>query len=358
MIGLFIIAAAATLVLARSFFMPVILAFLLSLVFSPIRRFLARKGVPPGITAAVVVIGLLVALVVGLLSLSAPVREYAQDAPTIIRDVERKMRVLSSAVETVTEASEEVEKLTEGGGGGGEQPERVVVDRPGVLAQVATSAPYMLAQTALTLVLLFFLISSGDMFYEKIVHAIPRFSDKRRAIEIAYDIEKKISRYFLTISVINAGLGVAIGTALYFLGMPNPVLFGVLAFALNFVPYLGALTGVALTAVIGIVTFDTLAQAAFVAFVYFAFTSLEGQFITPYAVGRSLKLNPVVVFIAVAFWGWAWSVIGMVIAVPVLITLRAFSERIPQMNGLGLFLAGRHVEVQHDEDDRGSSRAA
>ena len=370
--GLFLIAAGATLVLARSFFMPVILAFLLSLTFSPIRRVLSRRGVTPGVSAACLVIGLVVLLLVGLVTLSAPVRDYADNAPQIIGEVERKLSAFRPAVETVTEASEKVEELASGGGGeeeasntsppgvlppgaagGGDsqgpeegEPERVVVDQPSMLSDIAMSAPYLLAQVALTLVLLFFLLASGDMFYEKIVHAVPRFSDKRRAVSIAYDIEKKISRYFLTITMINAGLGVSIGFAMFLMGMPNPALFGVVAFVLNYIPYLGAVTGVALAFMVGLVALDTAFQALLVALIYFGLTSLEGQFVTPYAVGRSLKLNPVVVFVAVAFWGWAWSVIGMVIAVPVLITLRAFSEHIPAMQNFGSFLSGRHVELE------------
>ena len=202
-----------------------------------------------------------------------------------------------------------------------------------------------MAQILLTLVMLFFLIASGDMFYEKIVAVNPTFRDKRRAIEIVYDIERKISRYFLTITIINAGLGLCVGVALGLIGMPNAPLFGAMAFVLNFIPFVGAIGGVIITLAIGIVNFDTIGTAVLAAGSYLALTSLEGQLITPYAVGRSLKLNPVAVFLAVAFWGWAWSVAGMVIAVPVLIVIRAFSEKFEVLGPVGLFLSGRGVEA-------------
>lgn len=345
--GLFLLAAGAAVVAARGFLMPVILAFLLKLTFSPVRRWLTRRGLPPGLVAAGITLGLVLLVAAAVVGLSGPIQTYAADAPAIMRDIEWKLRDLSSAVEQVAEASVEVENLAVGS----DEAERVIVDGPGLLERIALGTPYLLAQLVLMLALLFFLLSSDDMFYRKIVQASPTFRDKRRSLQIAYDIERKISRYFLTITVINAGLGIAIGLALAMIGMPNPVLFGVMAFVFNFVPFVGAVAGVALTAAIGLVTFDHASTALLAALVYLVLTSIEGQFITPYAVGRSLKLNPVVVFLAVAFWGWAWSVIGMIIAVPVLIALRAFSEHVPALNGLGLFLSGRDGPAEEEEAD-------
>jgi predicted PurR-regulated permease PerM len=337
-IGLFLLAAVAALVLARTFLMPVMLAFLLSLTFSPVRRTLGRAGVPAWAVAALVTLGLVGGIVAALVALSTPVRTYIADAPAILREVEWKLRDVSSALESVSKASEEVERVAAGSDPA--QP-RVAVDQPGAFQRAAWSTPYVVAQFVLTLALLFFLISSGDLFYEKLVKASPTFRDKRRAIGIAYDIERKISRYFLTIATINAGLGIAIGVTLWLLGMPNPAVFGAMAFLFNFVPYLGAILGTAITLAIGLVTYDHAGSAALAAAAYLTLTTIEGQLITPYAVGRSLKLNPVVVFAAVAFWGWAWSVIGMIIAVPMLIALRAFCEHVPALAGLGIFLSGR-----------------
>jgi predicted PurR-regulated permease PerM len=340
--GLFVIAVGVIIVLARSFLMPLVLAFLLSLTFSPVRRWCERRRVPDGVSAAVIVIGLLAVCAAALGSLSGPLQNYAENAPTIMRDVEVKLRGISDLVDQVSEASDKVEELA----GSGDQAAQLKVDTgPGLLTQAAITVPYVIAQLLLTLVMLFFLIASGDMFYEKIVAVNPTFRDKRRAIGIVYDIERKISRYFLTITTINAGLGLAVGLAFWFMGMPNPVLFGAMAFALNFIPFLGAIAGVLISFAIGIVTFDTVGAAIVPAIVYFSLTSIEAQFVTPFAVGRSLKLNPVAVFVAVAFWGWAWSAVGMFIAVPILIVVRAFSEKVEGLNGLGIFLSGRGDDI-------------
>jgi predicted PurR-regulated permease PerM len=202
-----------------------------------------------------------------------------------------------------------------------------------------------LAQIAFVLVLLFFLIASGDMFYEKLVHVLPTLTDKRRALKIAFDIEQRLARYFSTVALINATLGVAVGLAMSVMGMPSPVLLGLIAFLLNFIPFVGSIIGVGLVTVIGIVALREVWMALTAGSIYLALTAIEGQLITPYFVGRSLKLNTVVVFLSVAIWAWLWSAVGMFIAVPALVVIRVFSEHIPALEPLGDFLSARGVET-------------
>lgn len=357
--ALFILAVvvlATALVVARNFLMPVFLSFLLALTFSPIRRFLQRSGIPAPLTAAGLVLSLVIALFLLVTALSEPVRTYSEDSARIASTVERKLRGVSETIEKVTDASKEVEDIADGE----EDPEvtKVAIEEPGILARVAANAPIIAGQAIFSLALLYFLTASGDLFYAKVVEASPTFRDKRRAIEIMREIEKRISRYFLTITTINAGLGVAIGLALWWVGMPNPLLFGVMAFLLNFIPYLGAIAGVAITFAIGIVSFDTVGQAFLAAGLYFGLTTFEGQFITPWTVGKRLSANPVVVFIAVAFWGWAWSFIGMFIAVPLLIVTMVIAEHVRGMEGLAIFLSGERQKDEDPPDDEAPAKAA
>ena len=347
-IGTFLILAAAAFIYAKAVLMPVVLAFLLAITFSPVRRALEKVRVPNGIAAALITLGLLGGLVGAFAGVSAPLGDYVANAPEYLKDAETKLRSVSETVEKVTKVGEQVEFAAEQEAA--QEVQTVEVKQPGFAARVMEIAPVILAQIVLTLALLFFVLASGDMFYEKIVHSIGRFKDKRRAVRIIRDIETKLSRYFFTITVINAGLGVAIALAMWALGMPHPYLFGLFAFVFNFVPYIGAVLGVAVATVIGIVTYDQVGQAFVAGGAYLALTSFEGQFVTPYAVGRSLKLNTVVVFVAVAFWGWMWSVIGMIVAMPILIALRAFAEHIPKLYSLGDFLSGRHEEIQTAKD--------
>ena len=348
-IGIFVILAVSALAYAKVFLTPIILAFVLALVFSPLRRALERLRVPAGGAAFLIMLALVSVLgVLGML-LSQPVREWTADAPAIGAELEDRIRSIRRSMTGDDEGAsltEVVEKVTEAAAPteGDAAVTEVVVKDDNLLSTLAAQAPATAVQMVLTLALLFFVLASGDMFYEKLVHVLPRLADKRRAVRIAREMERKISRYLHTITAINAGLGLSVGLAMWALGMPDPLLSGVTAFLLNYVPYVGAMIGAGLTLVVGLMTFETTGAAIAPAIAYYALTSIEGQFVTPFTVGRNLKLNAVVVFIAVAFWAWLWSVVGMLIAVPILVALRVLCEHIPALEPLGDFLSARGEE--------------
>ncbi|OWU69920.1 hypothetical protein ATO3_21805 [Marinibacterium profundimaris] len=347
MIGIFLIMLVGSAAYARSFLMPVVLAVLLQLVFAPVRRKLARWGIAPGIAAGLIVTTLLSLLLAGAISLSGPVKTWVDRAPMIGFEIREKMDDLREVTEGVQKAAQQVDEITSPR----EQEEepgvqRVRVEEDTGLLAYALSLPWVIAQIVFTLILMFFLLASGDMFYEKLVYVLPTFRDKRQAIQIAYDIERKLSRYLFTITLINACLGMSIGLAMYWFGMPNPILFGVLGFLLNFIPYLGAIIGVGVATMVAFVSLDLAQEALLVGGVYFALTSIEGQFATPYFVGRNLRLNTVVVFLSVTFFAWLWSVVGMLVATPLLVALRTFCEHIPALQGVGHFLSARGDETE------------
>ena len=201
--------------------------------------------------------------------------------------------------------------------------------------------------------LLLFLLSSGDLFYAKIVRAMPTFSDKKKALGIALDIERELSRYLGTIALINAGLGICVGLALWAIGIPNPILWGVLAGVLNFIPYIGSLIGVALVGTIALGTMPTLSHAALAPLAYFALTTIEGQFVTPVLVGRRLALNPVTLFLGIAFWGWLWGVIGMLFAVPLMVAVKIFCSHIDGLATISDFLSTENTD---DDGDAGGDK--
>ncbi len=356
LIGIFLLLLIAGLAYARAFLMPVALAFMLTLVFSPMRRFLERAGVASSLAALLIVGTLVAALGAGALMLSGPASDWIQSAPEIGRELNFKLRELRDAAEGVRQAAEQVDKIAAGGNETPATDPEVVVRQPGVTTALAASAPAVAAQVLLTLVLLFFTLASGDMIYEKIVYVLPTFRDKRLAMRIAHDIERRVSRYLFTITVINAWLGIAIGIAMWWLGMPEPALFGVVAFVLNFIPYVGAILGIALATVIALVSLPNAAQSLAAGGAYLALTSIEGQLITPYWVGRSLQLNTVVVFLSVTLWAWLWSVVGMIVATPLLVSFRVLCEHIPALHGVGHFLSARGAE--QDERNGAAERDA
>ncbi|SDY11303.1 AI-2E family transporter [Citreimonas salinaria] len=354
-VGIFLMLFVAGLAYARAFLMPVVLALLLQLVFSPLRRQMERMGLSAGLSAGIIMATLVGVLTLGAASLAVPARDWIARAPDISYELREKIEQIRGTTETVQDAAEQIDEIAEGEDEPGVQRVKVEEEGGGALS-LALSLPGILAQVVFTLVLLFFLLASGDMFHEKLVHVMPTFHDKRRAIRVAYDIERKLSRYLLTITAINAGLGVAIGAAMWWLQMPNPALLGIAAFLLNFIPYLGALLGVLGSGLIAFVTLETLEQSAVVAAVYFIITSLEGQVVTPVLVGRSLRLNPVVVFLSVTLFAWLWSVVGMLVATPLLVAARTFCDHIPALHGVGHFLSARGDEGTRDETEQAGHR--
>lgn len=360
-IGIFVMLAVFALAYAKLFLTPVILAFLLALVFSPLRRGMERLGLPSGAAAGLILGVLVAALAAVILLLSNPVREWTADAPRIGAQLEQRIGQIRSSFggdEEGASLTEVVEQVSDAAAPPPDDAEvtEVVVREDGALTAIAATAPAVMVQLVLTLVLLFFVLASGDMFYEKLVHVLPTFSDKRRAMRIAREIERQVSHYLLTITIINVGLGVAVGLAMWALGMPDPLLFGVAACLLNYVPYIGAIVGAGMTLIVGLLTFPGMGEALIPAAVYYALTSIEGQFVTPWSVGRNLKLNTVVVFIAVAFWAWLWSVVGMLIAVPLLVAIRVLCGNIPAMHALGDFLSARGAERDDEPPPGGETQ--
>ena len=214
----------------------------------------------------------------------------------------------------------------------------VPVDMPLLSVALLRRASGVAAGLAVVLVLLYFLLASGNLFLRKLIRILPTLADKKRAVDIARQLQRDLSRYLGTVTLINIGLGVAVGVAMHFLELPNPMLWGTMATVLNFVPYLGAMVGVVVIAGVSLLTLDSVGQAAIPPLVYFSCTALEGYFVTPMILGRSLTLNPVMILLSLLLWGWLWGIVGAVLAVPMLAVFKILCDHIKGMQPLGEFL--------------------
>ena len=337
--GIFIILMLGAVHYARDFLLPVVTAILLFFVFMPVQRRLLGLGLPGTPVAAGLVLGLMAGIAAVFVLLSGPVMQLANNMPDIISDISARLRSLQGAVLTLLNGLGESDQgfvpdlrqttndaLSQNEDGGG--ADFVMSTASGALTYLA-EAPAKVAQVVFMLILLFFLLSSSELIYLKIVQSFDAFSQKRIAINTLYTIERDLGGYLGTVTFINAGLGLCIGLAMWALGMPVPLLFAVLAFTLNFIPYLGAVTGVILTSMVAILWFDNLQDVVLVTFAYFLLTTLEGQLVTPLLLARRLRMNRVLVFLSVAFWAWMWSFMGMLIAVPLLVMARIILEQFP-----------------------------
>ena len=342
LVGLFMLGVFYTLYFAKAVFIPIVLAMLLSLVFAPLVRRLAKIGIPDGLGAAIVIIVSLVTVIFGVFQLSTPATEWLERAPYSFMRIEQRLEELRRPVEEVQEATRRVEELTDGGEEGGEQA-AVVVEGPGLVETLAVGTFSFIAGAAITIVLLFFILASGDLFLRKLVQVLPTLHDKRRAVEIARQTERDISTYLLTITCINVGLGIATGFAMYALDMPNPVLWGAVAGIFNFIPYIGPVITIGIISLVSLLTFYQWWDIVLPPLAFFALTALEGQFLTPMIVGRRLTLNPVVILVALLVWGWLWGVPGLLMAVPWLAACKILCDHVPPLTPLGTFLGRRET---------------
>ncbi len=354
-IGLFLIALIAALEYASAFLVPVLFAFVLALILRPVVRYLARRGIPEFLTSLGLVLTVLTSFGLGFYFLSAPLSALLTDLPRIASEIESKLIDFRTTSEHIRAVTEKIENLGTQGTPGPAEVQKVEMAQPGLLSSVAANAPDAAARGLFALVLLLFLLSSGDLFYAKIVRAMPTFGDKKKALGIALDIERELSRYLGTITLINTGLGICVGSALWAIGIPNPILWGVLAGVLNFIPYIGSLIGIALVGTIALGTFPTLSQAALAPLAYLVLTTIEGQLITPVLVGRRLALNPVTLFLGIAFWGWLWGVVGMLFAVPLMVAVKIFCSHIEGLATISDFLSTENDD--EDGDDKADEPA-
>lgn len=329
-----------TLYFARSFFLPVLLALLLSLLLVPAVRWLhQRLRVPPAGGGAIVLAALVGTLVVAASFVVEPASSWMQAIPSHIPQLQHRLEFLQAPFEKVQETTEQVQQLT----GGGEDEQIVQMRENTMTGLMMRQTPALAANLLLMFVLIYFILASGDLFLRKVVRMVRTFEDKRRAVEIARDIQERISIYLRTITIVNFCVGLAVAVAAWLTGLGNYVLWGVLAFALNFIPYLGALIGIIATLLAGLLTFESPAYAFVMPAIYFAINVLEGNFITPSVIGRILTLNPVIVFLSLMFWGWIWGIAGALLAVPLLATFKIICDHLPPLRPIGEFVGGENA---------------
>lgn len=337
-VGLFVLVLLGALYLARAVVLPLVLAFLFSLLLAPVVRVLLRLRVPRWIASGLVVLGL-VAFSSGLIYyLASPAADWMERAPRSLDRLEHKLRQLMEPVEKVSRATDQVERMTEVDGGNGAGVQKVQVAEESLSGSLVAGTVTAVSATAVTLVLLYFLLNTGHLFLKKVAGIQRTAKGRHTVMEIARRLEGDIAAYLLTITLINMGLGIAVGLVLWWLDMPNPILWGTMACLLNFVPYLGALVGVVVVGVVAMLTFDTVGAAVLPPLAYLAITALEGSFVTPTIVGQRLTLNPLMIFAGVIFWGWMWGVAGALLAVPLLATLKIVCDQVEALKPVGQLL--------------------
>jgi predicted PurR-regulated permease PerM len=327
----------AFLYVARPVVLPIVLACVAAMTLKPLIRWLSYCHVAPALSAAVVLGLLVAALGIGFLQLGRPALTWINEAPQHVSDLRQRVQRMFPRFARFSKAAAAVDNL---GATEDDQKKTTTVELktsriPGTLI---SQTGLFAAGSGETLVLLYMLLASGDMFLQKLVRVMPTLREKKRAVEISHEIQQNISHYLFSVSLINLGLGMIVGAGLYFMGVPNAAMWGLAVALLNFIPYFGPGAGIILLTVVGLLTFDTLWRAALPPAWYLLSHAVESNLITPHLLGRRFTLNPVVIFVSLIFWTWLWGVPGALLSVPVLVSIKVISDRVPAMSPISELL--------------------
>jgi predicted PurR-regulated permease PerM len=335
--GLFAFALLFSVYVAKEIILPVFAAFILKLLLQPAMRFLERWWVPRTL-AALLLIVVVFGMIIGLgTAVSGPAANWAAKLPEGIPRLQERLSFLKGPIESVRQFLEQADAYAHWG-----SPPTTASDaQGGSLSQTLFAGTRNFATGLFTTVLLlFFLLISGDTFLRRLVEILPDFSDKRQAVDISKQIEEDISAYLVTITIMNGMVGIATGTVMWLTGLGDPVFWGAVAFLLNFLPILGPLLGIAIFLLAGLLTIDPLWQALLPAGLYLAIHLIEGETITPMLLAKRFTLNPVLIIMALVFWYWMWGTPGAVLAVPMLAITKIICDRIKPLAAIGHFLEG------------------
>jgi predicted PurR-regulated permease PerM len=314
-IGIFVIMLGAALMVTRDITAPVVAALIVGSILGPLVEQLARWKVPP-FAGAILILLVLMAGLYGLgIAFSSQLATWAQRTPEISSTLQERFQALREPLGVLHRVEQMVNSLRGGEAGG------ISVDvRQGTMVEtvVAAMTPAVTQLVLFLGSLLFFLAGRAQMRRKFIVGFMTR-EGRLLALRVVRNIERRLGAYLGTVSVINAAMGIITAALMWIADLPNPALWGMLAFILNYIPFLGPILMLIVLFGVSLLSFATLAHALVPVALYFALHILEGQIVTPSVVGRRLTLNPFLVFLALAFWTWIWGPIGAFMAVPLLV---------------------------------------
>ena len=332
-----------TLYLAKTLLVPAVVALLLMLLLGPLVTFFRRFYVPRIVSAIVMLVLLTGPFTFLAIEIGEPMQRWAQLIPEFSSQLSDQLEDLQSNLSGDESSSEQADEEPNGlfsGFFGSEADDNTQSTEPNptmerltqggieLIVYILSAAPIFLAQLITCLVLTVFLLVFGANLFESVITNLPQINDKQGARSLVNSIESELSRYILTVSIINAALGTATALAFSVMGIENAVLWGVLVALLNFAPYLGTFIGVAVLLMVGLAQFEMTLQALAPATVYFIINGIEAQFVTPTVLGKYMRINPLILMAWLIFWAWLWGFVGALLAVPLLVCIKLVAREL------------------------------
>ncbi|SKA72485.1 Predicted PurR-regulated permease PerM [Thiothrix eikelboomii] len=325
--GLFIMAVLAVLYFAKAVFIPIFLAVVFSFVLMIPVNLLEKIRIPPSLGALIVLLATLGGFSILAYYMYDPIKVWVERFPDEIQNIETKIVELRSSFNEVQKTTEEIDQtITDLTGSAVSSPgtQEVVVKSGSRLYTLMDNTQAFIVGFMFFLLLLYFLLAFGELMIKSLMMTWKDRAHRITFLRITQESQYQISYYLLLITLINIGLGIVTALGMWMIGMPTPLLWGVSATLLNYIPYIGPLINMILVTFVGLITFEHVSTAMLPALIILGLNIIEGQVVQPLFVGRMFTINPVFVFISVAFWGWLWGVAGMFMAVPLLMILNSF----------------------------------
>jgi predicted PurR-regulated permease PerM len=336
--GLFLLAVLAVLYVASEIVLPVVLAIVLKLLLQPMVRALDRTGLPRPIGALVALLLLIILLTALISALTGPAADWAGKLPEALPELQQKLAFLQQPIAAFHNAFDGILRFTTGGIT--PFPEAPASRSPNIVGFLLSGTATVVAGAFTTLIVLFYLLVAGELFLRRLVEILPRFAEKRQAVETSLHIERNISVYLITVTLINAVVGLLTLGIMWGCGVANPLLWGTIAFVLNYVPILGAMVGLVIFLMASVLSLGVTWWALLPVGLYFAVHVVEGEIVTPMLMARRFTINPVAVILALVFWYWMWGVPGAILAVPMLAITKIVCDDLRPLRALGHFLEG------------------
>lgn len=323
-VGIFLLLFGAFLYFCRPILLPIFSAVVVALTLAPVVTAGRRRGISPWITAILIVVFCVGALSLAVTAMAGPVSEWVGRAPEIWTNIREKFAVLEEPLA----AARQLQTALFGASSGPD------ISAPNVVLPVVAFVTPAAGEFLLFFGTLFFFLAGQFELRTRLVSLIADRDAKLRFLKIMNDIEKNLAGYVVLVTIINATLGAIVALGALLLGLPNPLIFGLLAAVLNYVPYVGPAVMVVILFGVGLVTFASLGHALLAPLGLVALTTAEGHFITPTIVGRRITLNPLLIFLALAFWTWLWGPVGAFLAAPLsIVGLVVFNHVFPEEDG-------------------------
>jgi predicted PurR-regulated permease PerM len=349
------LAVLAALYYARDIIVPVVLALLLALLLRPVQRRMKRLRVPNFISG-LILIGLVVTVFLGgVLTLTRQAQQWLTEAPAMVERVSKMLPVHSGPLSDLERTTAAVKDLTRGDNSA--EPVEVELKSQDAAYAVLGVSSHFVAASIVVFVVGYFLLALSDTLLRQAVAARQSFFEKRTVVELLQNVEMGISRYLLTITVINVGLGIVTSLTMWLLRIPNPVLWGVMVATLNYVPHVGAFICMVVLFFVGSVTHESIGYGALVAGAFIALTSIESYFVTPLVLSKSLQLSPLAVILAILFFGWMWGIPGGLMAAPLLAVVKIACDRL-QFNAVAALLGGESVNAAPEPHHAGTETSS